>query len=125
MRTIVFIFVFCFLALVSFDSHAANVFSTNGFKCTATPAKSGTLVDCDGAFPGVNGLFGATGYDIAHIEYSPDNKNRYTYMSDNGCLILTAADGTSVAVNRAGNRAKFNTFLDAMSWCYTGGQGQP
>lgn len=101
---------------------AANVFSTNGFQCTGTQAKGGTLVDCDGQFPGVNGLFGATGYDLAHIEYSPDNKNRFLYMSDTGCLIMTNPENVSVATDRQGRKDKFNAFMDAMNWCYTGSQ---
>ncbi len=117
------LFIISSVLLASSLAQAANVFSANGFNCTSTAAKNGTIVDCDGAFPGVTGLFGATGYDLAHIEYSPDNKNRYSYMSDTGCLILTAADNKAVAVDRSKNKNNFDSFTDAMGWCYKGAQG--
>lgn len=110
------------ILLVSSMAEAANVFSANGFNCTSTSVKNGTLVDCDGSFPGVNGIFGGTGYELAHIEFSPDNKNRFYYMSDTGCLIMTAADNKSVAVDRSKNKNGFTTFEDAMGWCYKGAQ---
>lgn len=119
------LFVISAILLASSLAQGANVFSANGFNCTATPAKNGTLVDCDGVFPGVNGLFGATGYELAHIEYSPDNKSRFSYMSDTGCLIMTAADNKSVAVDHTKNKSNFNSFTDAMGWCYKGAQGAP
>lgn len=110
------------ILFLSSTADAANVFSANGFNCTSTPVKNGTLVDCDGQFPGVNGIFGGTGYELAHIEFSPDNKNRFYYMSDTGCLIMTAADNKSVAVDRSKNKNGFAAFDDAMGWCYKGAQ---
>lgn len=112
----------------------AGVVSANGFTCQATPSKSGQLVECSGQFPGVAGLFGATGRDLVQIEYSPDNKRRFFYMSDTGCLILNADDNTAAAIDKSGTKKTFGAFLDAMSWCYTGsapaaaapqGQGAP
>lgn len=98
----------------------AAVVSANGFTCQATPTKAGQLVECSGQFPGVAGLFGATGRDLVQIEYSPDNKRRFFYMSDTGCLILNADDNTAAAVDKSGTKKTFTAFLDAMSWCYTG-----
>jgi len=118
------VFALLILVLAAY-ADAANVFSANGFRCTGSPTKSGTLVDCDGAFPGVNGIFGGTGYELSHIEYSPDNKNRFLYMSDTGCLVMTTADNASVAVDRTNNKNKFNAITDAMQWCYTGAQKTP
>jgi hypothetical protein len=119
------LFVIACILVASSLARAANVFSANGFNCTATAAKNGTIVDCDGVFPGVAGLFGATGYELTHIEYSPDNKNKYSYMSDTGCLIMTAADNKSVAIDRSKNKSNFDSLADAMGWCYKGAQGTP
>jgi hypothetical protein len=105
---------------------AAAVVSANGFSCTQEQAKDGrTLVECIGQFQGVTGLFAGTGYDIVHVEYSPDNKKRYFFMSETGCLILNAADNTALATDKAGVRKQFTSFMDAMNWCYTGGQAAP
>jgi hypothetical protein len=105
-------------------AHAASV-SANGFACTERPVAGGrALVECTGQFPGVVGIFGATGYDIAHIEYSPDNKRRYVFMSETGCLILNAGDNAALATDRTGTKKQFPAFMNAMEWCYTSaGQG--
>jgi len=125
MRTCLSTIFVLFVLIAATHAQAANVFSANGFRCSGTQTKGGTLVDCDGAFPGVNGLFGGTGYDLAHIEYSPDNKNKFFYMSDTGCLIMTNAENVAVATDRASSKNKFNAFMDAMNWCYTGIQKNP
>ncbi len=102
-------------------AHAA-VFSANGFKCTGQPTSDGRqIVECTGAFPGVTGVFGGTGYDIVHVEYSPDNKRRYFYMSETGCLILNAGDGAALATDGKGGKKEFPSFMKAMEWCYKGG----
>jgi hypothetical protein len=106
-------------------AHAAAV-SANGFTCTQQPTPDKrSLVECIGQFQGVAGIFAATGYDIVHVEYSPDNKRRYFYMSETGCLILNAGDNAALATDRAGGKKQFSAFMDAMSWCYTGGQPAP
>jgi len=78
---------------------AIEVVSANGFNCNQqTVSKGKTLVECAGQFQGVKGVFAATGYDIVHISYSPDNKRRYFYMSETGCLILNAVHSFSLTV---------------------------
>ncbi len=106
-------------------AHAAVV-SANGFNCTQQPTPDRrSLVECIGQFQGVPGIFAGTGYDIVHVEYSPDNKKRYFYMSETGCLILNAADNTALATDKSGIKKQFPAFMDAMNWCYTGGQAAP
>lgn len=108
------------------SSHAIEAVSANGFNCTKKPVAGGkALVECIGQFPGVVGIFAATGYDIVHVEYSPDNKKRYFFMSETGCLILNAGDNTALAANRSSTKKRFNAFMDAMSWCYSGGKPAP
>ncbi len=106
-------------------AHAAVV-SANGFNCTQEAASGNRwLVECIGQFPGVTGIFAGTGYDIVHVEYSPDNKRRYFYMSETGCQILNAADNTALATDKSGAKKQFPAFMDAMSWCYTSVQPAP
>ena len=106
--------------------HATEVVSANGFTCTQKPVPNNrALVECIGQFPGVTGLFAGTGYDIVHVEYSPDNKKRYFFMSETGCLILNAGDNTALATDRSGTKKQFTAFMDAMSWCYSRGKSAP
>lgn len=125
MRTaITAIVVLAAVAAIIFTSaplHAAGPVSANNFTCTATPANGRNLIECIGTLPGATGLFGGTGYDLVHVAYSPDNQKKYTYMSDTGCLILTAPDKSAYAVSAAKKEQKFASFLDAMGWCYKGG----
>lgn len=122
-KIIIVIALACILS-IPVSAHAVGVVSANGFTCTATAAGNNSLVECSGSFPGVTGLFGGTGYQIAHIEYSPDNKRRYFYMSETGCLIMNAADGRAVAIDRSGGKKQFGGFMEAMEWCYSGGKPQ-
>ena len=104
----------------------AAVFSANGFNCTQDAASGNRwLVECIGQFPGVTGLFAGAGYDIVHVEYSPDNKKRYFYMSETGCLILNAGDNTALATDKSGGKKQFTAFMDAMGWCYASVQPAP
>ena len=106
--------------------HAIEAVSANGFTCTQQPAPNNRLlVECIGQFPGVAGLFAGTGYDIVHVEYSPDNKKRYFFMSETGCLILNAGDNAALATDRSGTKKQFAAFMDAMSWCYSRGKSAP
>lgn len=98
----------------------AGVVSANNFTCTSTPAKDRALVECIGTFPGTVGLFGGIGYDLVQVSFSPDNKRKFTYMSDTGCLILGAPDGSAAAVSGTGKQTKAASFMDAMQWCYQG-----
>ena len=118
MRTKISLIVLLLSILYTGPVFAAGVISANNFQCSATPAKSGSLVECIGQFPGVTGIFGATGFDVVQISYSPDNQRRYYYMSETGCLILTAPDKTSVAMSAAKKQMKFASFMEAMQWCY-------
>ncbi len=102
---------------------AIEVVSANGFNCDQqTVSKNKTLVECAGQFQGAKGVFAATGYDIVHISYSPDNKRRYFYMSETGCLILNAANNEALATDKSGTKKQFSKFMDAMSWCYNSGK---
>ncbi|MFA5810785.1 MAG: hypothetical protein WC956_00465 [bacterium] len=115
-------------ALIVGVANAAQsaVISANGFNCTQQPTPDKrSLVECIGQFPGVTGIFAGTGYDIVHVEYSPDNKKRYFYMSETGCLILNAGDNTALATDKSGAKKQFAAFMDAMGWCYSGGQPAP
>lgn len=104
----------------------AAVVSANGFNCTQEAASGNrSLVECIGQFQGVAGIFAGTGYDIVHVEYSPDNKRRYFYMSETGCLILNAGDNTALATDKSGAKKQFSAFMDAMGWCYTSVQPTP
>jgi hypothetical protein len=99
---------------------AVAVVSANGFKCTQqSTSNNKALVECIGQFPGVDGFFAGTGYDIVHVEYSPDNKKRYFFMSETGCFILNASDKTALATDRSGTKKQFSAFMDAMEWCYS------
>ena len=109
------------LTVAAAAAQAAPVVSANGFTCTAEAGKNGNLVECIGQFQGATGLFGATGYDIVHVEFTPDNQKSYTYMSETGCLILSAADKSALAVDKSGTKKQFGGVMDAMQWCYTGG----
>ena len=113
------------LTVAASAAQAAPVVSANGFTCTAQPAKTGSLVECIGQFQGAQGLFGATGYDIVHVEFTPDNQRRYTYMSETGCLILAAADKSALATDKSGTKKQFANAMDAMQWCYTGAAPSP
>ena len=105
------------------EVHAIEAVSANGFTCTQQPVKGNrSLVECTGQFQGVTGLFAATGYDLVHVEYTPDNKKRYFYMSETGCLILNASNNAALATSRSGTKKQFTTFMDAMNWCYSGGK---
>lgn len=115
------IIVVAIAAAIPAEAGAMNPVSANGFSCSSTPAPdSRALIECNGQFPGVQGMFGATGYDIVHVEYTPDNRKRYFYMSETGCLIMNALDGNSLAVDRSGSKKQFGAFTDAMAWCYEG-----
>ncbi len=106
-------------------AHAVAVVSANGFKCTQKSTSSNrALVECIGEFPGVTGLFAGTGYDIVHVEYSPDNKKRYFFMSETGCFILNASDKTALATDKSGTKKQFSAFMDAMEWCYKEGKSE-
>lgn len=103
-------------------AHAVGVVSANGFKCTQKSVQNNrALVECVGQFPGVAGSFSGTGYDIVHVEYTPDNKKHYFFMSETGCLVLNT-DDTALATDKSGTRKQFTAFMDAMKWCYTGGK---
>jgi hypothetical protein len=107
-------------------ANATEVVSANGFNCNQqTVSKGKTLVECTGQFQGVTGIFAATGYDIVHVSYSPDNKRRYTYMSETGCLILNASDNAALATDKSGTKKQFTKFMDAMSWCYSSSKPTP
>ena len=119
MKKLLFVAALSLAVFASSAAHAVGVVSANGFTCTAQPANNRNLVECIGQFPGVAGLFAATGYDIVHVEFSPDNQKRYFYMSETGCLILNANDNTALAADKSGQRKQFPAFMDAMNWCYT------
>ena len=126
MRILFVLLAAAFIVGVALVAHAAAPVSANGFTCTQNPVAGGrALVECTGQFPGVAGLFAATGYDIVHVEYTPDNKKRYFFMSETGCLILNAGDNTALAIDRSGTKKQFPAFMDAMSWCYSGGKPAP
>ncbi len=108
------------------STFAIEAVSANGFTCTQQQAPNKrALVECIGQFPGVTGIFAGTGYDLVHVEYSPDNKRRFFFMSETGCLILNANDNTALATDRSGTKKQFTAFLDAMNWCYSGGKSTP
>ncbi len=126
MRILFVLLAAAFIVGAAHVAHAIEAVSANGFTCTKKPLPNNrALVECIGRFPGVTGLFAATGYDIVHVEYSPDNKKRYFFMSETGCLILNASDNTALATNRSGTKKQFTVFLDAMNWCYSGGKSAP
>ncbi|MBN1283366.1 MAG: hypothetical protein JXA24_06315 [Proteobacteria bacterium] len=126
MRIVFALLAAALMVVASGPAQAIEVVSANGFTCTQQPAPGNrSLVECIGQFPGVAGLFAGTGYDIVHVEYSPDNKKRYFFMSETGCLILNASDNTALATDRSGTKKQFPAFMDAMGWCYGGGQPAP
>ena len=126
MRILFVLLAAAFIVGAAHVAHAIEAVSANGFTCTQKPVQGNrALVECTGQFPGVNGYFGGTGYDIVHVEYSPDNKRRYFYMSETGCLILNAGDNTALATDSTGTRKQFAAFMDAMSWCYSRGKLAP
>ena len=108
----------------AFAAGPLPVISANGFSCTAQPVGERNLVECMGQFQGVAGLYAATGYDMVHVDFTPDNQRRYSYMSETGCLILAAADKTALATDKSGTKKQFSSYTDAMQWCYTGGAAQ-
>jgi len=108
----------------AFAAGPLPVVSANGFSCTAQPVGEKNLVECMGQFQGVAGIYAATGYEMVHVDFTPDNQRRYSYMSETGCLILAAADKTALAVDKSGAKKQFSSFTDAMQWCYTGGVAQ-
>lgn len=108
----------------AFAAGPLPVISANGFSCTAQPVGERNLVECMGQFQGVAGLYAATGYDMVHVDFTPDNQRRYSYMSETGCLILAAADKTALATDKSGVKKQFSSYTDAMQWCYTGGAAQ-
>ena len=123
MRTLFAILVAVVIIGVAGAADALEVVSANGFNCNQqSVSKDKTLVECTGQFQGVKGIFAATGYDIVHVSFSPDNKRRYVYMSETGCLILNAADDAALATDKSGTKKQFTKFMDAMSWCYSGGK---
>ncbi len=126
MRFLVFAAALAVLAVsaAAFAAGPLPVISANGFSCTAQPVGERNLVECMGQFQGVAGLYAATGYDMVHVDFTPDNQRRYSYMSETGCLILAAADKTALATDKSGVKKQFSSYTDAMQWCYTGGAAQ-
>ncbi len=117
MRTVSTFFVAAAIVAITATANAAVV-SSNNFTCTAAPSGQRSLVECTGTFPGVAGLFQATGYDVVHVAYSPDNQRKFYYMSDTGCVLLMAPGGETVATDSSGQKTKFPSFTDAMGACY-------
>lgn len=121
MRAMAIGFILCAFLLAASPAMALQVVSANGFNCTSQPVGGKSLVECMGQFQGVTGIFSATGYDMVHVDFTPDNQRRYSYMSETGCLILAASDKSALASDKSGAKKQFGSFMDAMQWCYTGG----
>ena len=122
MRTILAVTALFAAFFLCSTAQALPVVSANGFNCTAQPVGEKSLVECMGQFAGVAGVFSATGYDMVHVDYTPDNNRRYSYMSETGCLILAASDKSALATDKSGRKQQFNSFMEAMQWCYSGGE---